>query len=165
MKRIYHLFCTAEELICGLVLCIIVSLAFATALARTIGRPISWTVEISQFFLAWLAFLGADMGLRHGRVNGVDLLTRRLPVRVQAVIKIVTDLIILALLLAMVKFGFDLCASNWKRSYKTVGISYSWATAACPVSAVFMSVTIALEIAEQIGVLCGKPPRGKEETV
>ena len=72
MKKIYDAFCNIEELICGAILCIIVALAFITAVARCVSHPISWTVEISQFFLSWLAFLGADMALRHGRVLGVD---------------------------------------------------------------------------------------------
>lgn len=56
MKKIYDAFCNIEELICGAILCIIVALAFITAIARCVSHPISWTVEISQFFLSWLAF-------------------------------------------------------------------------------------------------------------
>ncbi len=156
MKKAYDAFCTIEELICGAILCIIVALAFATAIGRCIGHPISWTVEVSQFFLSWLAFLGADMALRHGRVLGVDLLTRRLPKKAQAVIKLVTDILILLVLISFVKFGIDLCRSNYKRSFQTVGISYSWATASLPFASVFMSVTIILEILQQVKILLGK---------
>ncbi len=164
MKKIYKIFCEAEELICGAILCIIVALAFATAVARCVNHPISWTVEVSQFFLAWLAFLGADMGLRYGRVLGVDLLTRRLPFRVQALIKLLTNALILTILLAFIKYGIDLCVSNYMRSYQTVGISYSWATASLPVASVFMVVTTFLEMLEQVKIICkGKDAAGKEE--
>ncbi len=153
MKKAYKVFCEAEELICGAILCMIVALAFATAVGRCVGHPISWTVELSQFFLSWLAFLGADMGLRYGRVMGVDLLTRRLPVKVQAVIKLLTDVLIFVVLVAFVKFGIDLCVSNYMRSFQTVGISYSWATASLPVASVLMGITVVLEMMEQIKIL------------
>lgn len=156
MKKAYEAFCNIEELVCGAILCIIVALAFITAIGRCVGRPLSWTVEVSQFFLSWLAFLGADMALRHGRVLGVDLLTRRLPKKAQAAIKLVTNVLILMVLIAFIKFGIDLCRSNYKRSFQTVGISYSWATASLPFASVFMSITIILEIVQQVKILFGK---------
>lgn len=159
MKKAYEAFCNIEELVCGAILCIIVTLAFATAVGRCIGHPISWTVEVSQFFLSWLAFLGADMALRHGQVLGVDLLTRRLPRKTQAAIRLVTDVLIFLVLLSFVKFGIDLCLSNYKRSFQTVGISYSWATASLPFAAVFMSVTMILDILQQAQILLGKEER------
>ncbi|MCI9282889.1 MAG: TRAP transporter small permease subunit [Lachnospiraceae bacterium] len=156
MKKAYDTFCTIEELSCGAILCIIVTLAFATAIGRCIGHPISWTVEVSQFFLSWLAFLGADMALRHGQVLGVDLLTRNFPKKVQAGIKLLTNLLILLVLIIFVKYGIDLCRSNYKRSFQTVGISYSWATASLPFASVFMSVTMMIEILQQVKILLGK---------
>ena len=156
MKKFYKAFCNVEELVCGAILCVIVALAFATAVGRCINHPLSWTVELSQFLLTWLAFLGADMGLRYGRVLGVDLMTRRMPKKAQAAIRIATNLIIIVLLVAFVKYGIDLCVSNYMRSYKTVGISYSWATASLPFASVMMTLTMVLEIVQQFRILLGK---------
>ena len=156
MKKLYKAFCDVEELICGGVLCAIVALAFATAVGRCINHPISWTVEMCQFLLSWLAFLGADLALRQGSILGVDIIMRRMPKKVQAVVKIVTNLIILALLIAFIKYGINLCKSNYKRSFKTLGISYSWATASLPVASVLMSITMVLDIIKNIKILLGK---------
>ena len=156
MKRLYKAFCNAEELICGGILCAIVLLAFATAVARCVNHPISWTVEMCQFLLSWLAFLGADLALRQGSILGVDIIMRRMPKKVQAVVKIVTNLIILALLIAFIKYGVNLCKSNYKRSFKTMGISYSWATASLPVASVLMSITMVVEIVKNVMILLGK---------
>jgi len=156
MKKLYKAFCDVEELICGGVLCAIVALAFATAVGRCINHPISWTVEMCQFLLSWLAFLGADLALRQGSILGVDIIMRRMPKKVQAVVKIVTNLIILALLIAFIKYGINLCKSNYKRSFKTLGISYSWATASLPVASVLMSITMVVEIVKNVMILLGK---------
>ena len=156
MKKLYKAFCSVEELICGGILCAIVGFAFATAVGRCINHPISWTVELCQFLLSWLAFLGADLALRQGSILGVDIIMRRMPKKVQAVVKIVTNLIILVMLIAFVKYGVNLCKSNYKRSFKTLGISYSWATASLPVASVLMSITMVVEIIKNIMILLGK---------
>lgn len=156
MKKLYRAFCTAEELLCGGILCAIVALAFATAVSRCINHPISWTVELCQFLLSWLAFLGADLALRQGSILGVDILMRRLPGKVQAIVKIATDILILVMLIAFVRYGINLCKSNYKRSFKTLGISYSWATASLPVASVLMSVTIVMELIKNFQLLLGK---------
>jgi len=145
-----------EELICGGILCAIVALAFATAVGRCVNHPISWTVEMCQFLLSWLAFLGADLALRQGSILGVDIIMRRMPKKVQAIVKIITNLIILAMLIAFVKYGINLCKSNYKRSFKTMGISYSWATASLPVASVLMSITMVVEIIKNVMILLGK---------
>ncbi|WMJ83303.1 TRAP transporter small permease [Oscillospiraceae bacterium LTW-04] len=162
MKKIYQTICKAEESICGMLLCIIVALAFLTAIARCIKHPISWTNDISQLFLAWLAFLGADMALREGRVLGVDILTRRLPEKTQAAIRIATNVLLLLTLAAFVKYGFALCFNNISRSYQALGLSYSWATASLPVCSILMVTTITLETMQQFNVLTGRTSAVKE---
>ena len=161
MKKLYKAFCNVEELICGGILCAIVALAFATAVGRCVNHPISWTVEMCQFLLSWLAFLGADLALRQGSILGVDIIMRRMPKKVQAIVKIITNLIILVMLIAFVKYGINLCKSNYKRSFKTMGISYSWATASLPVASVLMSITIIVEIIKNIMILLGKDEEAK----
>ena len=70
--------------------------------------------------------------------------------------KIITNLIILAMLLMFIKYGINLCKSNYKRSFKTMGISYSWATASLPVASALMSITTISEIINKVKVLLGK---------
>ena len=156
MKRLYKVLRSVEELICGGILCAIVGFAFATALGRCINHPISWTVEMCQFLLSWLAFLGADLALRSGSILGVDIIMRRTPKKAQAIVKIITNLIILAMLFMFIKYGINLCKSNYKRSFKTMGISYSWATASLPVASALMSITTISEIINKVKVLLGK---------
>ena len=146
MKKIFKAACTVEEYICAALLSIIVFLSFITAVARCINHPISWTIEVSQLLLAWLAFIGADMAFRADKIMGVDILTRKLPVKVQTAIKLVMNLLMLGLLIIFIKYGYKLCMSNLKRSFQTVGVSYAWATASLPVSSVFMAITAIVNI-------------------
>lgn len=85
------------------------------------------------------------MALRKGRVMGVDILTRRMPERVQIIIHFVTNLLLIATLIIFMKYGYDLCISNMQRSYQALGISYSWATASLPICSALMTITLVLE--------------------
>lgn len=156
MKIIYRKICSIEKNICGTLLCIILALSFLTAVMRCINHPLSWTNDISQLLLAWLAFLGADMAMREGKALGVDILTRKLDSKVRALIKFATDILILIMLVLFVRYGFALCVSNFKRTYEALGLSYSYATAALPTCSVLMVSTLLCEMVDQIQIIRGK---------
>ncbi|QTQ15905.1 TRAP transporter small permease [Treponema parvum] len=156
MKKITSFFSKAEEYLCAAILCVIVALSFITAVGRCINHPISWTIELSQFLLAWLAFIGGDMAFRSDKIMGVDIITRKFPEKVRAAIKLVMNILILITLILFIKYGYSLCMSNIKRSYQTVGISYSYATASLPVASIFMSITALTNIVNSFRLLSFK---------
>lgn len=163
MKKTFQIISKIEEYICGGILCVIVALSFMTAIGRCINHPISWTIEASQFLLAWLAFIGADMAFRSDKIMGVDILTRKLPEKTQLAIKLAMNVIILAMMLMFVKYGYDLCMSNLKRSYQTLGISYACATASVPIASVMMSISALMNIIHCAkGIVSGKSTDEKE---
>lgn len=163
MKKGLKAFCKAEEYFCAALLSIIVALSFITAVARCINHPISWTIEVSQLLLAWLAFIGADMAFRADKIMGVDIITRKLPAKAQVAIKLTMNVLMLALLIIFIKYGYKLCMSNLKRSFQTVGVSYAWATASLPVSSVFMVITAIANIVDCFLILIGKREYRKKE--
>ena len=145
-------------------MCTIVAFVFIAAVTRAINRPIQWTIDASQFLLAWTAFLGADMGFRASKVLGVDILTRKLPEKMQTAIRIVTNFLILAMLISFVYFGIKISMDNYLRRIPTLGISYSWVTISLPVSCVLMSITAVISLKKDILALVGKQaPLSKQE--
>lgn len=162
MKNIHQMVCKIEEYICSALLCIIVALSFITAIGRCINHPISWTIEVSQLLLAWLAFIGADMAFRENKIMGVDIFIRKLSQRTQTIIRIVMNVIIFLFLLLLIRYGYVLCISNLKRSYQTVGISYVWANASLPIAAVMMAISAILNVISDIQKLRGKDNSGEE---
>ena len=154
-----------EEYFCAALLCTIVALSFITAIGRCINHPVSWTIEVSQLLLAWLAFIGADMAFRSDKIMGVDILTRKLPVKLQVFIRLIMNVLILGLLYIFIRYGYTLCMSNLKRSFQTVGISYAWATASLPVASVLMAVSAVAKIVSCVRTLLGKDEGEKEGAV
>lgn len=156
MKKFYKTLCKGEQILCGICLSTIIVLVFISAIARAIGRPISWVVDVSQFLLAWTAFLGADMAFRENRILGVDLVTKKLPLKVQALIRMVVNSAILAVLLSFVYFGIKLSIESRLRVFQSIHVSYSFVTISLPVMAILMSTTVLINMYDCFKVLLGK---------
>ena len=149
MKRFYTLFCKAESLIAGVFLCIVTSLVFLSAIARTIKMPINWAQDISLLLFAWVVFLGADLALRSSDFVNVDLFVSKLPRKVQQFLYYFWYIVIIGFLSILIRFGVPLSISNSKRLFQTLGISYSWAVMSVPVGSMLMIVTIIIKLVNQ----------------
>jgi TRAP-type C4-dicarboxylate transport system permease small subunit len=146
MKKLYGYYCKFEEIVCGTGFVSIVVLVFVSAIARGIKHPLQWTIDISQLLLAWVSFMGADVAWRHGQLLGIDLLTKRLPVKIQKLVALLILFFILIALIIFIIYGFILAKSNWRRSMQVVRMSYSFVTLSLPMVSISMSVSTLLKI-------------------
>lgn len=63
-----------------------------------LGRPIIWVEELSTYCFIWGAFVGASLGLKHGRHVRIETFVGHLPPRAQAASRLLVNLIIVAVL-------------------------------------------------------------------
>ena len=150
MKKIYEKFCKIEQLLCNFGFMLMVALVFISSLARGVGHPLAWSIDVAQLMLCWTTLIGADVAFRHKRFQGLDLITRRFPIQVQRVIGIVVDLIIMVALVIFIMYGVRLSIDSYMRTFQTLKMSYSWVTIALPVMSVLMLISVALDIVEQV---------------
>ncbi len=132
----------------GLMLLIVT--VFAAAVLRFVGIDMSWSTDLAQLTFAWVSFIGADLAMRKDRHMGVDMLTGKFPAALQNAIRLLSYCLILVFLLAAVRYGISLCVINPARKYNTLYISYSFASASCPVGCALMSITAIKRIVECI---------------
>ena len=116
-------------------------LIFLSSIMRYLGMPINWSLEISMFIFAWCVFLSADVALRENRMVNLDLFVIKLPKKMQLYLAIACNLIILAFLIVMVIYGFDLTWRTRVRMFQGIDFSYAWVALSLPVAAVFMGIT------------------------
>ena len=128
----------------GLMLLIVT--VFATAVLRFFGIDMSISTDLAQLTFAWVSFIGADLALRQSRHMGVDMLVNRFPLPVQNAICLFNYILILFFLIFAVRYGIDLCIVNAARKYNTLYISYSYATASCPIGCGLMCLTVVKHI-------------------
>ena len=93
-----------EEAVAGLALAVVFLSVVWGVIARYIApQPAVWSNELATIGFAWLVFLGAAAGAKRGLHVGVDLVTARLPKKVQRWLAAGVNLF-LALALAYIVF-------------------------------------------------------------
>jgi TRAP-type transport system small permease protein len=145
-KSLYQQLCAAQARIAAALLVAMVSLIFLGGVARVLGYPLNWTVDFATACFAWAAFLCADIAWRRGSLMSIEVLTRRLPPRLQAACRWVNYLLISAFLLYAIGMGLWLSWVSRERSFQGIpDISYSWVTMSMPVGAALLLVTTVLK--------------------
>ena len=76
----------------------IVVLVGIAAVARSLGSPIIWSVEIAQLLFVWLCMLAADLAMQQRRHFGLALLPDSLGPRSRHVLEAANLLIVIGLL-------------------------------------------------------------------
>jgi TRAP-type C4-dicarboxylate transport system permease small subunit len=132
-----------EELLAMVFLAITTVLVFVGAIARTIGHPLIWAIDIAQLSFVWACVLGADIALKRNVHIEIDILVRTFSRGVRRILAIAFLIMISAFLATLVWLGINLTLLNLERPLGDVGISYGFVTAAIPAGAALMTITAA----------------------
>ena len=150
VKKVYNAYCKAEEYLFSFLFAVMVALVFSSAIARGIGKPLAWSLDVAQLLLCWTSLVGADVAFRHDKFIGLDLFTRKMPVKVQKVLEIVVLVLMQVAFCIFIYYGVMLSIKSWKRSFQTLPISYSFVTIALPVMSTLMTLTNILKIIDKV---------------
>ena len=150
MKKVYNAYCKAEEFLFSFLFAVMVALVFSSAIARGIGKPLAWSLDVAQLLLCWTSLVGADVAFCHDKFIGLDLFTRKMPVKVQKVLEIVVLVLMQVAFCIFIYYGVMLSIKSWKRSFQTLPISYSFITIALPVMSTLMTLTNILKIIDKV---------------
>jgi TRAP-type C4-dicarboxylate transport system permease small subunit len=142
VKKLYERAMAAEAAVAATLLVLMVLLIFLGGVLRMAGHPINWSTDFATAFFAWATFLCADVAWRRGSLMSIELVTRRLPARLQSACRLVNCLLIGLFLLYAIWLGTWLSWISRERSFQGIPeISYSWVTMSMPVGALLLLVT------------------------
>ena len=150
MKKVYNAYCKAGEFLFSFLFGVMVALVFSSAIARGIGKPLAWSLDVAQLLLCWTSLVGADVAFRHDKFIGLDLFTRKMPVKVQKELEIVVLVLMLEVFCISIYYGVMLSIKSWKRSFQTLPISSSFVTIALPTISALMTLTNILKITDKV---------------
>ena len=150
MKKAYEKFCQLEQWIAMLLLAGITVLVFVSAMMRTIGLPLNWAQDAALIMFAWLSFIGGDIALHSTGLIGVDMIVTHFPKKVQKAIDILFKVIMLAFLVVLVIYGYQYVMTGYKRLITTLNVSYAFVTAAVPVGAFLMIISVSQNLYKSI---------------
>ena len=149
MKKLNQAITRVEQVVGSIMLVAVVLLVFISAVIRlTPNINMIWSVDASQLMFIWISMIGADLALKKRSHMGVDLLVKRFPEKLQKVLSLCSYLLCGAFSVFVTYWGVILCIKNALRSYQTLKISYSFATAAVPVLSILMLLTLLEQIIE-----------------
>ena len=146
MRKIYKAFCKLEVALCGAGFVLLITLVLLSAVLRFFRMSMAWNIDVALLLLAWTAFLGADIAWREGKLFGIDLLTKRLPPRLQKIIQIVVYLIVFCGLILIIVNGCRLAWLERIRRYQSIPIPYSLAIMSLVTAALSMAVSTIIKI-------------------
>jgi len=150
MKKFYEQVCFAEAVLAQFFLVVMVVLIFSAGIARLIGHPINWTIDVATCVFAWACFLSADVAWRRGKLMSVDVITKHLSERAQRTFRMVNYAILTAFLLYLIPAGLYLAWVSRERSFQGIPqFSYSWVTMSVPVCGTLLLITTLLKLRDE----------------
>jgi len=123
--------------------CVMLVIAASLGMFQIITRfvleePAEWSEILIRVSLIWMVFLGIPMAFRQGAMVSVDVLYRWSPPRIKRVLDGVVSVAALALMLVILRWGFDYAMRGRVQSMAGLeSLSMVWAYLALPVGAVF----------------------------
>jgi TRAP-type C4-dicarboxylate transport system permease small subunit len=159
LNKFYGYVCFAEELIAGVFLVVIMGLIFGSGVARTLGHPLGWGMDMATFLFAWAAFFSADVALRKDRHIRVEALVKHLPAKVQHYIGLLNYGVIIAFLLFLIIYGVILAYGSRFRTFQGMpGFSYMWVTLSVPLGSLLLLITCIRKGKDLVTLMSGDTP-------
>jgi TRAP-type C4-dicarboxylate transport system permease small subunit len=148
-------------------LALLSALVLVAAVARFFYYPLNWAMDAATFLFAWTVFLGADAAMRLDRLFCIELVTAKLPPKVQHYIKFINYAIIAVFLMGMIGYGLYLSYTTRLRTFQGIpGFSYTWVTLSVPFGSALMLITATLKLkAYARAIATGKPVQQRPEGV
>jgi TRAP-type C4-dicarboxylate transport system permease small subunit len=151
MQKFYERVCAAEIFIAAVFLVVMVILIFLGGVMRMLGAPINWSTDIATALFAWACFLCADIAWRRNSMMAIEVMTSRLPDRVQTALRLFNYALIVAFLIYLAVMGVYLSWISRIRSFQGIpSISYSWVTMSLPVGAALLLITTGIKVRKEL---------------
>ncbi len=146
-KALYERLCAAEAFVAAVFLALMVVLIFLGGVLRMLGHPINWSTDAATCLFAWACFLTADIAWRKNSLMAIEVVTGRMPERLQAACRLLNYVLIAAFLVYLMALGVYLSWISRVRSFQGIPeISYSWVTMSLPFGALLLLITTALKV-------------------
>ncbi len=92
-----------------------------------------WTEEMARFFFIWMIMIGAMVGIRDGAHFDVDLWPELKP-RANALLRIVSNLLILVFALVFIWYGIKFVQFGWSQNSELAELPMAWIFVSWPMA-------------------------------
>ena len=111
------------------------------AIARSVGHPLIWSVDLAQLMFAWTCAFAADLTLKHRGHVVINIISQTFPLSIQKLLNIFWQVVIMVFLVVLIVLGYRLTILDPNRVMGDTGLSYALVNASIPVTAFLMLMT------------------------
>ena len=139
--QVAPLIANLPEALGGLTILTITLVLFAGVIWRYFFLdPLTWSDEVSRLLFAWLAFVGAAVGVKRGSHSAVVFFEARMSPGWQRVMTLIALAAIAVMACVLLYAGTVETADNVGQRMAVMGLSRAWQYAAVPVSGALMLI-------------------------
>lgn len=109
-----------------------------------LNNPLPWPEELASLLFAWMTFVGAYVGVRHGNHISINTLVIFLPQGLRRAVARFAEMFVLVLLALFTYQGFRYTLRTWSLEFPAMEISRGYLYAALPIGAFLMMIGVAL---------------------
>lgn len=141
LRRMLDGFAAAVRALVVLLACVmLLALTLQIGARFGFGQALSWTEELALACFSWAMLLALALGVRDAIHARMDLLTDRLPVRLERAVAAAVSLGVAALGLFIAWAGVRYVADSWGTTSAAIGYPIGWLYAAAPACGICLLV-------------------------
>lgn len=111
-----------------------VLVVFIGVIARyAMNNPFVWTEELSRFLMIWMVLLGMSIVMRNRENLSVEFLVTKLPIKLQRIIKLLNESLIMYFLYILTVEGFTMAVKAKMQVAPSLGITMFYPLLCIPV--------------------------------
>ncbi len=114
-----------------------------------------WTEEIARFCFVWMIMVGAMCAVRDGTHFDLEVLPVSANAKVEAAKRIFVQLMILAVALIFIWYGWDFILFGWYQKSEIAALPMNWIFVAWPLTGVVTTLFVIEKIVKEIAVARG----------
>jgi TRAP-type C4-dicarboxylate transport system permease small subunit len=137
--RISDVLNTIVKYMAGFLLAAMTVVVFLQVLFRYVfDAPLDWSEELATFAFAWMALLGAGVGLKYNQHPSLDIFYSRFPPFLQKTAELLVNLAVVFMLIVLCAAGWELTIAMKMQTMAALGYSVAYIYIILPISALIM---------------------------
>lgn len=115
-----------------------------------LGQSIPWTEELGRYLLIYMTFIGSSVAVYERAHLKVDFLILKLPIAVQKVISIVTNLLLIIAAGCLLFYGDKFTSLSAGTISPALEQSMAWIYASMPIAGLLMILYLVPQVIDQV---------------
>lgn len=128
-------------------------LAYQVFMRYVVNRPVIWSEEFARYVFVWFTYLGASYGVKRKAHIRLSFLHERLPRKLQILINIITNLIMVVVFLYLVPYGIEAVKYQHELLSSAMQIPLSYIFVAIPIGLTLVSIRLLINTYEEVKLL------------